>query len=193
MREILVGIRFLLASTLLFGVAYPFAITILAQWMFADAANGSLVRHGEQIVGSSLIGQHFTDPSMFWGRPSATAGSPNNALASGGSNLGTSHADLEQAVAIRAKRLRLAHPARAADPLPVDLLTASASGLDPHISPEAAYFQVERVAAARQVAPSKVAALVEQNVEQRTFGILGERRVNVLKLNLNLKRLSVEE
>lgn len=170
--------------TLITGVVYPAVVTGVAQLVFRDQANGSLVRVGDQIVGSALIGQNFDDPRYFWGRPSATAPA-NNGAASSGSNLGPTNAALTDRIAADVKRLREAHPAQAGD-VPIDLVTASASGLDPHISPAAAQYQVERVAAARGMATDAVERLVTAHTEARTLGILGEPRVNVLELNLAL-------
>lgn len=171
--------------TLLTGLVYPLAVTGLAQAVFPVQANGSLIRPQGQIVGSALIGQPFTDPRYFWGRPSATAPFPYNAAASSGSNLGPSNPALMDAVHARIAALRAADPGNT-QAIPGDLATASASGLDPHISVAAALYQAPRVARARGLTSEAVAQLVAQHVEGRQFGFLGEPRVNVLKLNLAL-------
>lgn len=171
--------------TLLTGVAYPALITVIAQVVFHDQANGSVLEQDGKAVGSELIGQTFDDPSYFWGRPSATGPTGYNAAASSGSNLGPTNPALLDAVKGRIEAIRAAHPNQTG-PVPVDLVTASASGLDPHISPAAAEYQVARVAKARELAEEKVRQLVEQQTEGRTLGVLGEPRVNVLKLNLAL-------
>lgn len=174
--------------TLLTGVAYPLAVTGAAQLLFPDQAAGSLVLRGGKPVGSSLIGQNFSDPGHFWGRPSATGPMPYNASASGGSNQGPLNPALVDAVKGRVAALRAADPGNAA-PVPVDLVTASASGLDPHISPAAALYQAARVARARSLAPEKVQGLIEQQTDKPLLGFLGESQVNVLRLNLALEAL----
>lgn len=171
--------------TVLTGVVYPLLITGVARIAFPAAANGSLVESGDRVVGSLLIGQSFDDPGYFWGRPSATSPQPYNGDASSGSNLGARNPALAVAVAARIKALRDADPGNTA-PVPVDLVTASGSGLDPHISIAAAQFQVARVARARGIPPDEVRQLVVDNTAPRTFGVLGEPRVNVLALNLAL-------
>jgi K+-transporting ATPase ATPase C chain len=171
--------------TLLTGLAYPFAVTGLAQALFPHQANGSLLEHNGRVIGSELIGQPFEDPAYFWGRPSATVLFPYNSAASGGSNLGPVNPALEEAVQERIDALRDADPNNSA-PIPVDLVTASASGLDPHISVAAALYQIPRVARERGASEPAVRALVEQHREDRQFGLLGEQRLNVLKLNLAL-------
>jgi K+-transporting ATPase ATPase C chain len=177
----------LLALTLVTGVAYPALVMAIAQGLFRDRADGSLVRRGETVVGSELVGQTFVDPRWFWGRPSATT-PPTNAAASSGSNLGPTNPALGEAVGARVDALRAADPGNL-EPIPVDLVTTSASGLDPHISPAAARFQAGRVARARGLSRERVLDLVEKHVEGRTLGILGEPRVNVLRLNLALDGL----
>ncbi|HEX4986556.1 MAG TPA: potassium-transporting ATPase subunit KdpC [Burkholderiales bacterium] len=175
----------LLAMTLLTGVAYPLLVTGIGQAAFHEKANGSFVGRDGKAVGSALIGQPFSDPKHFWGRPSATLPYPYNASASSGSNLGPSNPALADAVAARVKALRDADPGNSA-PVPVDLVTASASGLDPHISPAAAEYQVARVAKASGLDPAKIRGLVAAATEGRQLGFLGEPRVDVLELNLAL-------
>lgn len=167
------------------GIAYPLAVTGAAQVLLPSQAAGSLVLRGGQVVGSSLIGQNFSEPGHFWGRPSATAPMPYNGAASGGSNLGPLNPALADAVRARVGALRAADPGNAA-PVPVDLVTASASGLDPHISPAAARYQAARVARARQLPRAVVDALVDGHTERPLWGWLGEPRVNVLALNIAL-------
>jgi K+-transporting ATPase ATPase C chain len=172
--------------TLLTGVAYPALITVIAQTVFHHQANGSVIVQDGKAVGSELIGQTFDDPSYFWGRPSATGPTGYNAAASSGSNLGPTNPALLDAIKARVEAIRVAHPDQSI-PVPVDLVTASASGLDPHISPAAAEFQVGRVALARNLSEDKVRELIASNTEGRSFGVLGEPRVNVLRLNLALE------
>jgi K+-transporting ATPase ATPase C chain len=178
----------LLSLTVLTGLAYPLAVTGLAQIIFPSRANGSIVLRDGQAVGSSLIGQEFTDPRYFWGRPSATSPVPYNAAASSGSNLGPLNPALTDAVAARVAALRTADPGNTA-PVPVDLVTTSGSGLDPHISIAAAEYQVARIARSRGLSEAVVRGLVKQATAGRQFGILGEPRVNVLTLNLALDGL----
>jgi K+-transporting ATPase ATPase C chain len=173
------------ALTLICGVIYPFAVTGIGAVAFPDQAGGSIVEVGGKPVGSSLIGQSFTSPQYFWGRPSATGPMANNGGGSGGSNLGPSNPALTDAVKGRVEALRAADPANTA-PIPVDLVTASGSGLDPDISIAAAQYQAGRVAAARQLDPAKVRALIEAKQSGRVLGFFGEPRVNVLALNLAL-------
>ena len=171
--------------TLLTGLVYPLAVTSLAQLLFPHQANGSLIVREGKVIGSELIGQYFDEPKYFWGRPSATSPFPYNAAASGGSNLGPTNPVLIEGIKARVAALRAADPGNDAA-VPVDLVTASGSGLDPHISPSAAQYQVKRVARARGLGEDTVKALVTQYTEARQFGFLGEQRVNVLKLNLTL-------
>src|SRR5438552_11944037 len=173
--------------TIVTGLAYPAIVTGIAQVAFPYRANGSLVVKDGKTLGSELIGQPFDDPRYFWGRPSATTRFAYNAGSSSGSNLSPTNADLVKAVQARVDALRAADPGNTA-PVPVDLVTASGSGLDPHISPAAALYQVQRVAKARKMDAGAVQQLVEQHTEGRTFGVLGERRVNVLALTLALDR-----
>ncbi len=174
--------------TLVTGVAYPLVVTGVAKAAFADQAAGSLVTRDGKVVGSALIGQTFADPKNFWGRPSATSPMSTNAGSSSGSNQGPTNPALVDAVKGRIAALRAANPGNTM-PVPVDLVTASASGLDPEISIAAAEYQVTRVAAARQLPVAKVAALVETQSQGRVLGFLGEPRVNVLALNLALDKL----
>jgi K+-transporting ATPase ATPase C chain len=167
------------------GLAYPLVVTGVAQAAFPAQAAGSLLLHNGKPVGSSLIGQTFSDPTHFWGRPSATGPMPNNASNSGGSNLGPSNPALADAVRGRIEALRAADPGNTA-PVPVDLVTASGSGLDPHISVAGARFQAARVARARKLPVAQVQQLIDQHTEGRWLGFLGEPRVNVLQLNLAL-------
>ena len=186
MRSLLRPAVVLLALlTLLTGLLYPLAVTGLAQVVFPAQANGSLIERNGRVVGSALIGQSFDDPRYFWGRPSATSPLPYNAAASSGSNLGPSNPVLTDAVRARIAALRAADPGNTA-PAPVDLVTASGSGLDPHISVAAAVYQAPRVARARGLDAAVVAQLVERYTEGPQLGLLGEPRVNVLKLNLAL-------
>jgi K+-transporting ATPase ATPase C chain len=171
--------------SLVTGLAYPLLVTGVSQAAFNDAANGSLVVKGGKAVGSRLIGQPFVDPGHFWGRPSATGPMPYNAANSGGSNLGPSNPALADAVKERVAALRAADPGNTAA-VPVDLVTASGSGLDPHISRAAADYQLARVAKARNLALDQVRGLVAQHTEGVLLGFIGEPRVNVLALNLAL-------
>ncbi len=175
----------LLVLTVITGVLYPLAATGLAQLIFPRQANGSLVIRGGKPVGSVLIGQSFTDPKYFWGRPSATSPHPYNGGSSSGSNLGPTNPALVEAVRQRIAALRAADPGNTA-PVPVDLVTASASGLDPQISPAAAQYQVARVARLRHLDVAQVRSLVRRYTQGRQLGILGEPRVDVLRLNLAL-------
>ena len=175
---------FVLLSTVT-GLAYPLAVTGVAGAAFPEQAAGSLILKDGKPVGSSLIGQNFSDPKHFWGRPSATAPQPYNASASSGSNQGPLNPALVDAVKARIEALRAADPANGT-PIPADLVTASASGLDPHISRAAADYQADRVARARALPESRVRELVAQHTEGALLGFIGEPRVNVLRLNLAL-------
>lgn len=178
----------LVLFTILLGVIYPAAITGIAQVAWPHEANGSLVTGEGRLVGSELVGQPFSAPRYFWPRPSATTPA-YNAVASGGSNWGPTAPELLAAVRKHAARLRAAHPTRA-EAVPVDLVTSSGSGLDPHLSPAGALYQVERVAAARGVPPERVRGLVLSSIERPMLGVFGAPRVNVLELNIALDRMS---
>jgi K+-transporting ATPase ATPase C chain len=182
------ALTLLAAFTVITGIVYPLAVTGFAQVLFPFQANGSIIPKDGKPVGSALIGQHFDDPRYFWGRPSATTPFPYNAAASAGSNFGQANPALRELVAARFAVLRAADPSNT-QLVPVDLVTASASGLDPHLSPLAAEFQIGRVARARGLDEARVRALVADHTEEPTFGLLGERRVNVLRLNLELNVL----
>jgi potassium-transporting ATPase KdpC subunit len=178
----------LMLFSVLTGLVYPLAITGVAQVLFPRQAAGSLVARAGRTLGSTLIGQNFTDAGHFWGRPSASAPQPYNALASGGSNLGPLNPALTDAVKARVAALRSADPGNAA-PVPVDLVTASGSGLDPDISVAAALYQVGRIARVRALPPAQVQMLIAAHTRGRLLVILGEPRVNVLELNLALDAL----
>jgi K+-transporting ATPase ATPase C chain len=182
------AIRALIVFTLITGVAYPLVVTGIAQLAFRDQANGSLIEKDGKVVGSRLIGQPFSDPKYFWSRPSATGPVPYNGASSSGSNQGPTNPALTEAVESRIKALREAggDPSK---PVPVDLVTASGSGLDPHISPAAAEYQVGRVAKARGLPQDRVRQLVQEHTQGRQLGFLGEPGVNVLQLNLALDSL----
>jgi K+-transporting ATPase KdpC subunit len=181
-RQLRYAIGFVVLLTVLTGVIYPLTVTGLAQALFRDRANGSLISDNGEVVGSELIGQPFSDPRYFWGRLSATE---YDAAASSGSNYGPTNPALLEAIQARIDALRAVDPDNE-EPIPVDLVTASGSGLDPHISIAAAQYQVSRVARYRGLSEDEVSALVDRFTEGRQFGILGEPRVNVLKLNLAL-------
>lgn len=185
------ALRLLALMTLFLGLAYPLAVTGIAQLFFPEEANGSLLVANGQAVGSELIGQYFSAPTYFWSRPSATD-PPYNAASSAGLNLAPTNSELLAAVDEHAAALRLADPT-GSEQIPVDLVTASGSGLDPHISIAAALYQVPRVAAARGLSEADLAALIEELVEPRQLGVLGEPRVNVLHLNLVLDQLTSQE
>ena len=188
LKQIRTSILLLVALTMLMGLLYPAIVTAFAQLVFPHRANGSLLRDGELAAGSELIGQSFTKPEYFWGRLSATSPVPYNASASSGSNYGPLNPGLKEAAEARMAALRLGSSSGVK--VPVDLVTASASGLDPHISPAAAEFQVPRVATARGMKEADLRQLVRQHTQGRQFGILGEPRVNVLRLNLALDQHS---
>jgi K+-transporting ATPase ATPase C chain len=173
--------------TVLTGLVYPLAVTGIGKAVFADQVSGSLMVRNGKVVGSSLIGQSFQEPKYFWGRLSATSPMPNNGTGSGGSNFGPTNTALIDAVKGRIEALKAADPGNSL-PIPVDLVTASASGLDPHISPAAALYQVTRVARERHMDVVKVRQLALAHVEPPQWGIFGEARVNVLLLNLDLDR-----
>jgi len=178
----------LLVFTVLTGLIYPVAVTGLAQVLFPWQAKGSMITKNGKAVGSALIGQQFDGPQYFWGRPSATTPYPYNGSSSSGSNWGPNNPDLVKAVQWRINALRSADPGNTAK-IPVDLVTASGSGLDPHISPAAAEYQVSRVAKARRLDESRVREAIKENTAERLFGVIGEPVVNVLKLNLTLDGL----
>lgn len=177
------------ALSIITGLAYPLAVTGIGKLAFPVQAAGSLVVKDGKTVGSLLIGQNYSNPKYFWGRLSATSPQPNNGSASSGSNLGPLNPALQDAVKGRMSALKAADPANRA-PIPVDLVTASASGLDPHISPAAALYQVDRVATVRKLDAKAVRGIVAQHTEARQLGIFGEPRVNVLQLNLALDAAS---
>jgi len=171
--------------TVVVGIAYPLAMTGIAKVAFNDQAEGSLIVKDGKVVGSSLIGQSFSSPQFFWGRPSATGPMANNAVNSSGSNFGPTNAAQLDSVKARVEALKAADPSNTAA-IPVDLVTASASGLDPEISLAAAYYQVPRIARERKMAETQVRALIEQFAQKPVMGLFGEPRVNVLQLNLTL-------
>jgi potassium-transporting ATPase KdpC subunit len=188
LRLVRPAVSLLVLMTLLLGIVYPLVITGLAKAAFPRQAAGTLVYRDGKLVGSALIGQNFSDPKYFWGRPSATTPQPYNGTGSTASNLGPLNPALIDQVKANAKALREAYP-KDQRPVPVDLVTASASGLDPEISLAAAHYQAARVASARNLPLGEVEALIKAQQEGRLFGFIGERRVNVLALNLALDRL----
>jgi len=185
LKQLKQALLIFLGLSLITGVAYPLVITALAQTLFPRQANGSLIERDGKPVASALIGQAFRDPKHFWSRPSATAPVAYNAAASGGSNQGPSNPDLAKAVSERIAALRAVDPGNDA-PVPIDLVTASASGLDPHISPAAAQYQAARVARVRGISLDTVRQAIARHTQGRTLGLLGEPRVNVVELNLDL-------
>jgi K+-transporting ATPase ATPase C chain len=187
MQVVRPAVMFMVVMTALTGAIYPLLITGISQVVFPHQANGSLLYEGDKLVGSELIGQPFDDPKYFWSRPSATGTVPYNAAASSGSNLGPIEPNLTGGFQSRAATLKKADPDNTS-PIPVDLITASSSGLDPHISPAAAEYQVARVARSRGLQAQAVRELVNKHTETRTFGLLGEERVNVVRLNIELDR-----
>ncbi|MDU4127573.1 potassium-transporting ATPase subunit KdpC [Pantoea sp.] len=188
MSQLRPAILLLLLLTVISGVVYPLLTTGLAQWLFPAQANGSLLEKQGVARGSALIGQNFTQPGYFWGRPSASGDRPYNPLASGGSNLAASNPALDKAVAERVAALRAANP-QAPAAVPVELVTASASGLDPDISPDAARWQAPRIAASRQLPLAQVETLIDQQTHRPLMPFLGDPTVNVLQLNLALSDL----
>ncbi len=186
-QQLRTAVFVLIAMTVLTGGIYPLLVTAVSQVVFPQQANGSLIQQGEQVMGSELIGQPFSRPEYFWGRLSATSPFSYNAAASSGSNFGPRHPALKDAAGARITALKTAGSPGVN--VPVDLVTASASGLDPHISPAAAEFQVARIAVSRKMSQEAVRSLVHRYTEGRQFGVLGEARVNILRLNLALGRL----
>jgi potassium-transporting ATPase KdpC subunit len=179
------ALSLLLGMTVITGMIYPLVITGASRVAFASKAEGSLLRRNGVLIGSELIGQNFTDPKYFWGRPSATSPQPYNGASSGGSNLGPLNPALIDKVRSNAKALRDADPANTAE-IPVELVTASTSGLDPDISPAAANYQVARVARARQISVAAVRSMIAAHQQEALLGVFGEARINVLELNLAL-------
>ena len=188
-KHLRISIIILVLFTILTGILYPYAVTGISQLLFPGKANGSLLTRNGKVVGSELIGQPFSDPKYFWSRPSATGPFAYNGGSSSGSNLGPSNSALVDEVKARVNSLKAADSLNAA-PIPVDLVTSSGSGLDPHISIAAALYQVPRVARLRGLTKDRVTSLVGDYTEGRQFGFLGEPRVNVLKLNLALDELN---
>jgi K+-transporting ATPase ATPase C chain len=188
LRTIFTALALLIVFIIMTGIIYPLTVTGLAQLFFPFQSNGSIIVKEGKPVGSILIGQHFDDPGYFWGRPSATLPYPYNASSSSGSNMGVNNPALLDEVKKRISHLKSANPDND-KPVPVDLVTASGSGLDPNITLTAAEYQIKRVARSRGIDEVKIRALVTANTDQRQFGILGEPRVNVLKLNIALDRL----
>jgi len=191
-RQIRISLILFCALTLITGVIYPLVVTGFAQLLFPEKANGSLIKTGGKLLGSELIGQTFSSPKYFWGRPSATSLYPYNADASSGSNYGPLNRDHLAAIHERVNRLRIADPLKSG-PIPVDLVTTSGSGLDPHISVGAALYQIHRVAFFRKMSDEQVHSFVNTHIENRQLGFLGEPRVNVLKLNLALDNFQTKQ
>lgn len=188
-RELRPALLMFLVLTVITGALYPLGVTGIAGLLFPNQVDGSLIRKEGEVVGSRLVGQPFDDPKYFWGRPSATGPFPYNASASSGSNLGPANDVLKKAVADRVAALKSADPENT-DPVPVDLVTASGSGLDPHITPASAEYQVGRVAKRRGLEEEVVRGLIARQTEGRQFGVLGEQRVHLLGLNLALDDLT---
>lgn len=186
-NQIKIALKMLVCLTLMTGMIYPLTVTLFAQWVFPWQANGSLIEREGRIVGSMLIGQSFTSDHYFWGRPSATMPFPYNGGSSSGSNSGPSNPQFLATVKERAMHLMSTESYQRL--IPVDLVTASASGLDPDMSPAAAIYQIPRVAKARHLSEKELHALVLSQIKGRVFGVLGEPRINVLQLNLALDRL----
>jgi K+-transporting ATPase ATPase C chain len=186
MRNLRPALSLLVLMTFTLGIVYPLLITAVSRWVFPAQAAGSLLHEGNAVIGSTLIGQHFSNPEYFWGRPSATAPQPFNGEASGASNFGPLNPALLDQVESNLKRLQADQAGDHAAAVPVDLVTASASGLDPHISVAGAHFQADRIAKARHITPAAVHALVERLQSRPLFGIIGESQVNVLELNMAL-------
>ena len=187
LKEFRSALILLMALSILTGMLYPALVTGVAKVAFANASDGSLLESDGRIVGSRLVGQHFSDPKHFWGRPSATSPMPYNAASSGGSNQGPLNPALADAVKERIKSLKSSDPTQTS-PIPIDLVTTSASGLDPHISVAAALWQVPRIARERHLSEQEVRTVVNAQTEGRQLGFLGEPRVNVLALNLHLDK-----
>lgn len=187
-KELHCAIKLFFLLTVLTGLIYPLLVTGIAQLALPIQANGSLIKEGETLIGSRLIGQSFTDPKYFWGRPSATSPYPYNGANSSGSNLGPSNPKFIQAIRKRSLSLQQSELSRKL-PVPVELVTASGSGLDPEISPYAAIYQIPRIAKIRHLSTSQVFELIHHRLIRRTFGIIGEPRVNVLELNIALDHL----
>ncbi len=188
-RELRPALLMFLVLTVITGALYPIGVTGIAGLLFPNQVDGSLIRKEGEVVGSQLVGQPFDDPKYFWGRPSATGPFPYNASASSGSNLGPANDVLKKAVADRVAALKSADPENT-DPVPVDLATAAGSGLDPHITPASAEYQVGRVAKRRGLEEEVVRGLIARQTEGRQFGVLGEQRVHLLGLNLALDDLT---
>jgi potassium-transporting ATPase KdpC subunit len=187
MKQLKPALVIFVILTVLTGLVYPAVITVLAQAVFPQQANGSMIEAGGKCLGSALIGQPFDDPKYFWGRLSATSPTPCNAAVSSGSNFGPLNPALLDAVKARIQKLRAADPDNR-EPIPVDLVTSSASGLDPHISIAAARYQITRIARLSGMSKSDLSALIERNTTGRFMGLMGEPVVNVLQLNLELRR-----
>lgn len=189
LKQMRIAILLLLLMTILCGIVYPLAITGIANLAFPKEANGSIITKNGQLIGSELVGQYFTDTKYFWGRPPAASLVPYAVLGTGGSNLGPTNPDLYNNIQQRIAALNAVSPNQN-DLIPIDLVTASASGIDPEISPLACYYQIPRVAKARGLTTDAVEALVLAHIKDRQFGFLGEPRVNVLQLNLALDDLA---